>query len=637
MIRSTLIGLLFAGLLLPPSVALAADEGADGEFVISATRVLTPGGEVASSYTVITAEDIARSGKRSLGDVLRDVPGLHVVRQGGAGQLTSVFLRGTERRHVLVIVDGVEINDPIGVDRAADFAHLHVDNIERIEIIRGPQSPLYGSDAIGGVINIITKKGKGKPTVTITNEGGAHHTFRSLVGIRGGTGRLHYSAMLSRLTSDGISAADRKDGNREDDGYDNTTFTSRFGYSPFENLELEVFLRGIDAASDLDNAGGAGGDDPNYRQDSKQVLTRAQATLSILDDRWIQTLGLSCGYIRRETRNDTDADHPSDVERSRYVGRTYGADWQNIFELHPTNTLIAGLECREERGRSRYFSDGAWGPFTDRFSTESARTQAAYIQDQVRLGDVFFASVGVRCDDHERFGSETTWRIAPIVHVTRTTRLKGTYGTGFKAPSLFQLFSAYGNPDLDPEKTRGWDAGVEQDLFGKRATVGLTWFRNDIEDAITYDYGTSRYGNINRAVTYGIEATATVKATDRLTFNSSYTRLYTEDKSTGEDLLRRAKHKITAGTNYRFLDRGNANLGVVYVGRRADMDYSTWPASTVTLRSYCLVNLAASYAVSDNVRVFGRIDNLLDKGYQEVLGYGTPGRNAHVGFTVLLN
>jgi len=606
----------------------------DKEYVIVAHRLPTPTQEVGSSVTVITAEQLAESGKKMVLDVLREVPGVDVV--GGPGQIASVFIRGAKSEHTLVLIDGVEANDPISPGRDYDFAHLTLDNVERIEILRGPQSTLYGSDAMGGVINIVTKKGKGPPKVSFAAEAGSHYTCHKTLTVLGGTDLFNYAAALSRLTSRGISAASQRDGNTEKDRYENTSFAARFGLMPLKELDLDFFARFIDAQADLDNFGGPGGDDPNNRQRTEEGFFRAQGTLRLLDDFWRQQLGLSYAQHRRTNRNDPDNDHPLDRERAHYHGELYKVDWQHTLNLHPSNDLTFGLEYEEERGRSRYASEGLWGPFTDVMREESAATRSVFLQDQVRLGDRFFATLGMRTDDHEAFGSKTTYRIAPVMHVTTTTRLKGSLGTGFKSPTLFQLFSSYGNPDLQPENSRGWDVGLEQDFWGKRLTLGATYFRNDFHNMIDYDYATSKYINVKEAMTYGVEATAALRPTDNLTFQASYTRQETEDRSTGEALLRRPKTKVSARVNYRFAQHGNVSVSVLYIGGREDMDFTDWPAQRTRLGSYTLLNAAASYDITKNVQVFARLENILAEEYEEVFGYGTLGRCAYAGVKVSL-
>lgn len=595
--------------------------------VVTATRVETPVEEIASSITVISSKDIERKEKSTVLEVLRAVPGLDVVQSGGPGHLTDIFIRGSKSEHTLVMIDGVEVNDPISPGRSFDFAHLPVDNIERIEIIRGPQSTLYGSDAIGGVIHIITKKGEGKPKFFLSAEGGSFTTFRESTGVSGGNKWVNYSLSLSRFDTDGISAANKKDGNYERDGYYNTSLSARLGFTPLENLDIDFILRYIDAKAEIDNFGGVGGDDPNNVQESKQFLFKTQVRLSLFDQVWSQKLGLALNDHNRDIKNKKDSQHPFDYEKGRYDGQLLKFDWQHHLQLHKTNALTFGLEYEREEGKSKYYWESLWGPGQSIFPKKTANIKGYYIQDQIKLWERFFGAIGIRLDDHSRFGTETTYRIAPAYLIKETeTKIKGTFGTGFKAPSLFQLFDpVYGNKDLKPEKSKGWDFGVEQDLLKKRATIGATYFRNDFKDLIDFEGG--RYINIAKAKAEGLELFTSVKPFDDLVLRFNYTYTDTEDKRTGEDLLRRPKNKLGLDLNYHFLKKGNANLGVIYVGKRDDKEWdpSTWTARRVKLDQYTLLNLAASYDITKNFQIFGRVDNLFDKDYEEVSGYGTPG------------
>jgi len=609
------------------------------EVVITATRIETLSEEVASSITVVSGDEIENKQKITVFDALRGVPGIDVVQQGGPGQVTSIFIRGAESAHTLVLVDGIEMNDPISPVRTYDFANLGTDNIERIEILRGPQSTLYGSDAIGGVINIITKKGKGRPVFTVSNEGGSFETFKESIGMNGGSQLINYALSGSRFNTDGISAANKKYGNHEEDGYENTSVSARVGLTPSEGFGADFILRYIDADTDLDNYGGPGGDDPNYMGKSKQLFFRTQASFALFNDLWEHEIGFSTADYERDYDNDPDPAHPSDLERSSYDSNILKFDWQNNVYLNDINTIIFGVETEEEKGKSYYYSESLFGPYTSTFTKKSARITGYYLQDQVKAFESFFATLGVRFDDHSKFGSKTTYRIAPAYLIRQTeTKIKASCGTGFKAPTLYQLYSSYGNRYLDPEKSKAWDIGIEQHLLKDILSLGTTYFRNDFNNLIDFDLSTSRYKNVFKAKSEGFELFASLKPINELMVRASYTYTNTEDKATGEDLLRRPKDKMGLDVNYHFLERGNINLNIIYVGKRDDIyfDPFTYSSTRVALSRYTLVNLAASYDITKNFKVFGRVDNLFDEDYEEIKGYGTPGFSGFVGIKVTL-
>jgi vitamin B12 transporter len=638
---------LLAALLCGPPAYAAQGQGEKekvqvGEVVVTATRLETPVREVASSMTVITGQEIEQEGKTEVLEVLRDEPALDVVRTGGPGGVTSIFIRGADSDQTLVLIDGIEVNDPI-FNRAFDFANLAADNIERIEVLRGPQSTIYGSEAMGGVINIITRRGGGKPRLTLSGEAGSFDTYRLASSLSGGYGPLDYSLGASWLDTKGISAASEKDGNKERDGHQNATLSARLGIKPAEALRLDLTARYTDSEKDIDNFGGPGGDDPNHVFETRQLLVRAGAGLTLLEGLWEQQLGLSLTDYDSDERNDPDPDHPGESLRSSFDSTLLKADWQHNLYLHETNTLTLGLEADEERGESSVASQSPFGPYTSEFAEETARTKSAYAEDQIKLWDRLFSTVGVRLDDHDQFGSKVTYRVTAAYIVKETgTKLKATYGTGFKAPTLFQLFDpTNGNPDLAPEASTGFDAGVEQVLWEDRLAFGATYFANDFEDLIEFVLldpvaFTGTFRNVSKAESRGVEVFASLSPTERLAFRADYTYMDTEDKTTGEQLLRRARNKFKLTANYAFSDRGNLNLGVSYTGQREDLDFSVFPSERVKLKGYTLVDLAASYGITKNLEVFGRVENLLDQDYEEVKGYGTPGISAYAGLKATL-
>lgn len=608
------------------------------EVVVTANRLETATAEVGSSITVITAKEIEQRQQTFLLDVLRSVPSIDVVQSGGPGGTTALFMRGANSAHTLVLLDGIELNDPSSPSGAFDFANLPTDNIERVEILRGPQSTLYGSRAMGGVINIITKRGKGDPTGFFSAQGGSFRTTTEKAGISGGTDRYNYSLGLSRFDSDGFSAAGKKYGNTENDGNHNTSIKSLLGITPTSNLTIDFIVNYLKNRTDLDNSGGVGGDDPNYVQKNEQLSLRSQADLTLFDNRWQQRLGVSLNKLNREVTNGIDAAHPSDLSLGTFDGRGVTVDWQHTLHLHESNSLTLGIESKEETAKSDYYSESAWGPYSNPSEEHTARTTGYYLQDQLRLWDAWFTTLGVRLDDHSNFGTKATYRFTSAYSIKQTnTTVKGSYGTAFKAPSLDQLYApGYGDKNLNPERSTGWDLGIEQSLPGRNITMGATYFHNDFDDLIIYNSTLNKLGNIARATTRGVELTASVRPVDELSLRASYTYTMTKDKETGLELLRRAKNKVNVDGNYRFQKNANLTLGIIYVGSRFDtvFDPNTFAATRVKMSRYLLANLAASYDVSKNLQVFGRVDNLFDKNYEEITGYGTAGISAFGGIKV---
>lgn len=620
--KHTVIALMWAILAVSGRVVDGEQAYTNIETVVTAARIATPSEAVGSSITVIEGSDIANKQKTSMAEVLKDVPGVHVVQTGGPGNPPSVFIRGAKSQHTLILIDGMEINDPSSTGRGAYLTVFDTENIDRIEVLRGPQSCLYGSDAIGGVINIITKTGKGPPQFWVTGEAGSFSTFKESTGVRGGNDTVNYSFTATRIDSEGISTAREEDGNTEKDGYWQTSLSGRIGLTPSDDFGVDLFVKYFDAETEYDAGGGVGGDNPDNVATRESFFVRSQAHLDLLDSSWRQKLGASLAT------HDRTYDTPSSV--SQFDSQLANVNWQNDLYLGDANVVTLAVEFEEEEAE------------TDSLNKVSAGTLGGFVQDQIDITESFFAGVSARLDDHEKSGTEVTYRMAPVYMFRETgTRLKATYGTGFKAPSLYQLYAPasgwgnIGNEDLEPEHSTGWDIGVEQSLLENKLRVGTTYFFNEIEDMIDFENG---YVNKSKAEIKGVEVFSKVRVTDGLSLNASYTCTDAEDKSTGEALIRRPRDRAAVGVNYKWGRKANVSMSVLYVGTRDDKywDSTMFRSVDAELSAYTLVNVAGSYMFTDNIKLFGRIDNLFDEDYEEAKGYGTPGIGAYAGVKVTI-
>jgi vitamin B12 transporter len=615
------------------------------EIVVTATRLETPAKEIASSVTVITKERLEQSKKATVLEALQEVLGVSIIQNGPPGGAASVFLRGANSEHTLILMDGVELNDPISPSRSFDLAHLTLDNVERIEILRGPQSTLYGSDALGGVVNIITEKRKGKPKFSLSSAAGFYGTIVTSGGISGSTERMYYSLGTSYFRSDGFSAARASyEGNEEKDGYRNLSLWGRLGFRLFDNFDVDLIVRTMKTQTDIDNFGSAQNDDPNNVQDYNALFIKTQIRNLMLNNRWELKLGLSLVDYNRQNENPTDEAHPLDSEDGFFKSKLFKIDWQNNLFLHETNTFTVGIDYQQEQGESEYNSDGIFGPFSSIFPSKRAHVTGFYLQDQIRLANRFFATLGLRLDDHSQFGSAVTYRLAPAYFIEGTqTKFRATYGTAFKSPSLYQLyapgtlFGPIGNTELNPEKSTGWDIGVEQQLLDGKILLGVTYFYNDYKDLINFGF-LQGYMNIGKAESRGAEILIQASPLDDILFNATYTRTEAKDKDTEADLLRRPKHKLTANLNYNFLKKGNLHLSFIYIGERDDeyYDFVTWTSTRETLPGYSLLNAALSFNFTSNFQIFCRLDNIFNKEYEMIKGYGTPGFSVYGGVNFFL-
>lgn len=644
-VSTALAAILAASLLLPQDNSEEEDQvpPLQHQVVVTATRLETPMREIASSVTVISRQELERMKKTSVLEALQDALGLTVVQSGPPGSAASVFLRGANSEHTLVLLDGVELNDPISPARSFDLAHLTLETVERIEILRGPQSPLYGSDALSGVVNIITRKGEGTHRLSLSSLAGSYATVLHEVSIGGRPGNFHYYLGASLLQSSGFSAASAEyEGNSERDGYRNLTLSGRIGYQPKETLGFDLVFRRFETRTEVDNFGGAFGDDPNNVQEYNSLFLRGEARSLLMANRWEQKLGISIVDYDRHHQNPQDPAHPFDQEKGYFNSRLFKLDWQNTLFLHEANTLIFGVERQQEEGESEYHSETSWGSFTSIFSLRKAWTTGIYIQDQARLAQKLFAALGVRVDFHSEFGPSFTFRFAPAWLMEKTrTKLKATLGTGFKAPSLYQLFAPatlfgpIGNENLRPERTTGWDVGIEQQLFGGRAFFEVIYFRGDYKDLIQFDF-LQGYTNIGKAVSRGFEILAQAQPHPDIMIKLAFTRTEARDENSGAALLRRPRNKFSAMMNLPFTGKGSIHLSLLRVGEREDIDFSSPPYGEVTLPAYTLLNAVLSYHLVQNVQIFLRLDNIFNTRYEMVKGYGTPGFSFSTGVNISL-
>jgi vitamin B12 transporter len=596
------------------------------DIIVSATKIETSYKHIASSVTVITAKDIQNSQHTTVLDILRTIPALDVVQAGPQGGQTSVFIRGANVHHTLVLIDGVVANDPISPTRAFDFATLTTDNIERIEILRGPQSILYGSNAMAGVISITTKKGAEKPAFSLASSAGTYKSFNNNVDFSGDFKKINYSFSLSHNQTNGISAAKLLNNRGEKDGYNGIFFSSRMGFSPTTNSSIDVIMRYLDTKADIDNSGGAFGDDPNNTLNQKQAYTRVQARIVALSSLWEQKFGISITDIERTNNNPIDTYHPTSDSRTVNNGGMTKFDWQNNLYISTDNILTISAETETETGTSE-----TTGNYPEKFNKKIARTSGIYIQEQYSWKNLS-ASLGVRTDHHDKFGTVTTYRIAPVYFAEKTgTKVKATFGTGFRAPSLYQLYSIYGDEHLKPEKSRGWDAGIEQFLFNEKASIGITYFSTDYQQLIDFDFTTFTYKNYWKSASNGIEVFSASEIFGRLKVSTQYTYTIAKDKITKEPFIRRPKHKAGLNATYHITPKTQATVGIIAVGKRTDNDYSVYPANRITLGSYILTNIALEFGITSHLKLTGRIDNLFNKQYTEVLGYSSYGRGVFGG------
>lgn len=603
----------------------------------TATRTSTPISQVGSSVSVVTSEQIAQRGITSVADALRLLPGVDVVQAGNPGSVTSVFIRGATSEHTKVLLDGIPMNDPITTGRLFDFSALAIDNIERIEIIRGPQSVLYGSDAIGGVINIITVKGKGPWQKRFGAMGGSYGTSRELLSLSGGNSQIYSSWAGSYFDTRGFSSADKRLGNNEKDAFHLGNLSGRMGWTPYSNLDVDFVFRMNRGDVNIDDTGGIGQDDPNQKNFTEQIATRTQIRYQGIEELWEQKLSYSTAHHHRQNIDPTDPLHPLDSFFSRFNGFTQLIDWQHNLLLLDNNTLTFGVSYQQEDGNSRFRGTSFFGPFVGNSPTRQLRDAAFYFQDQINIAEQLYMTIGTRQDHYSQAGTASTYRATVLWRMPTTqTAWRGSIGTGFKAPTIFQLYDAFsGEPNLRPEESRGWDVGVEQPLLDGDVVLGGTYFRNDFYDLIDFNPGNFLFFNVGRAQSHGAEVSTFFRLTETADATLTYTHLDTRDRATDLPLLRRPRDRMALTLNRKFRDnRLNWNVTFAYVGQRFDRDFTQFPAPRVVLSKYILLNSAITYDVTPRMQLFVRGDNLTNEVYQEVFGFGTAAISGYGGATI---
>ncbi len=610
------------------------------ETVVSASREPLPGARVGSAASVVTQSDLEARQTLTAVDVLREVPGVAVSRTGSFGGQVDVRIRGAESNHTLVLIDGIKVNDP-SLGQSFDFSQLPAGDIERIEVLRGPQSSLYGSEAVGGVINIITKRGRKGLEASSFVEGGSFRTLAGGAGARLGTEMLKAAFHWNHLQTAGISSADRRNGNGESDPFRINVFSGTATLTPSEYVEFSFAGRSskslghIDAFQDgftlpcLANGVCIATDDRSFYK-FEQLFGRADGTIKLFDGRLTNRTGVTYGWTQNDSVSATFGGLFTNKSRRRRI------DNQTTLRLNTPD--IANAEHRFtflfEHERQSVLSSSSFGFF------EQAITSKSYVGEYaLALWERLFLTGSVRFDDNDFFQDRTTYRTTGA-YVLRewNARLHASAGTGVKNPDLFQLFGRFPgftpNPNLKSEQSFGWDVGVEKSFWGPRATVDVTYFRNRITDRIVATTANVR-NDIGVTHIQGIEVAAKVRPLPGLEMGGAYTYTDAEDPE-GNQPVRRAKHIGSVFATYTFdKERARIHVNARFNGPQRDTIFlSDFTTRTVDLRGFVLLNIAASYKLHDGIEIYGRIENVLNQKYQEVFSFGTPGIGAFAGVRV---
>lgn len=606
-----------------------ADEGPD-TIVVTANRAPQPLDRIGQSISVVNSAKITRRQTATVAEILRTLPGVAIARNGGIGTVASVFIRGADSEQSVALIDGVKLNDPSAPGGGFNFGTLLIGNIDRIELLRGSQSVLWGSQAIGGVVNMITRAPTEALAVNARGEFGYRNGAQIVGNVSGKIGPLSASGGGGYLRTDGISAFSEARGGRERDGYRNYGANANLSLALTEAIAVDARgwysegKVGIDGFAPPSFAFG----DTAEQSRTREFVGYAGARAALLGGRFRNRVGFAYTDTRR--RNDNQG-----VETFAARGRNERLEYQGIFDIADGWQATAGLE----RETSRFTSSSFGGAAT----VGRARIDSVYGQLVATPIRGLTLTGGARRDDHSRFGGATTFGASGVYAIGASgLTLRASYAEGFKAPSLFQLQSAFGNASLRPERARGWDAGIAAQALGGRVEAGVTYFRRTSTDLIAFiscgapltgicvDRPFGTYDNVARARADGVEATLTLRPVEALHVQANYTLSNAVNRSPGinfgKQLVRRPRQTMNALIDYRWGFGLTTGATLTYVGASLDD-----VANVTKLAGYVLADLRLSYPVTRHIALYGRIENLFDERYETAFRYGQPGRAGYVG------
>ena len=628
-VLATAIVLSASSLVIP---TVSAGEAEIQEVMVSASLVPIAANKSANAITVIDREQLRNRAALSVSDLLRDVPGLAVSRSGVQGSQTQIRARGAEANHLLVLIDGVEANDPSQSDEL-NWGVLAADDIERIEVIRGPQSSMRGSDAMAGVVNIITRSASAPFSAAAFTEVGSFSTKRSGFNLGAKKDNFDIRLGVSDTQTEGENISRTGD---EKDGYENTSINLKAGLQLSDELRISVAARHSDGMNEFDADNDFDGfiEDQDAVSEFRNSTMRLQGDYSSADGRWQHKLMVAQSNNDNEAFADGTLGNvtASTKDQIQYIGSLF---WNNGAQR---------LSFLAEREEEDYKQRGPlnWGLDPNQDRERDTDSFALELRTDIS-DDLSFAASG-RHDDNSEFDSANSFRVEAIYQLNDGLRLRSAYGTAVKNPTFTERFGFYtnfiGNPNLEPEESSSWELGMDKQMG--ELSLSATLFDTELEseiDGFVYDPATFAYTSGNKegkSQRQGVEFTASVNMSDNLVINAAYT--YTDsveaDGAGGyKDEIRRARHTGSLNLAWQAMDNLQINTNAQYSGSQTDTYFPPWPtpSQTVTMDDYRLININANYSASDKLDIYLRLDNLLDDDYEEVFGYQTLGFGASLG------
>lgn len=594
----------------------------DFEIIVTANGITQRRDEAGQAISVIDEQMLATRQTSVISDILRSVPGVSIARNGGVGSATSVFIRGGDSSQTLVLIDGVRINDPSSPNAAFDFGALLTGNIGRIEVLRGPNSVIWGSQAIGGVVNIQTLEPTEPFTLKARGEYGYQDSVNLQANVAGSTGNVSGSIGGGLFRTTGISALA---GGSERDGYRNASANGKLKINFTKDIALD--FRGYYNRGEVQFDSGFP-PSPNSlpETDNEQFLGYVGLRVALFDGRLTNRIAYSRTDI---SRNGSDAERPLNFNVNAIKATLDRFEYHGAFDVSDAAKLVFGVE--HERSFARiFFPANGPGAVPDRARTS---VTSAFGQLLFKPLDGLTLTGGARYDGYRDYGGQTTFgaNFAYSPNDGRTL-IRGTYAEGFRAPTLTEALLPFGNAALKPETAKSFDLGVEQSLANGTIRASATYFRRDSRNLITFSFDTFQSENIAKARGEGIEFGLALRPTETLDFAANYSFIDATSRSPGSlgnRLARRPKQTLNLSGDWQ------SPLGVS-IGTTVTLTSDTFDdlGNGVGLDGYALIGLRAAYRVNDRVELFGRIENLGDENYQTASGFNSLGRNAYVGARV---
>ena len=601
------------------------------EAVVTANKFEQKQSQTGKVVTVITKEQLEKSSGKTVAQVLNEQAGITI---NGAynvtGSVQTVFMRGASSGRTLILLDGIPVNDPSMINNEFDLNLFSINDVERIEISKGAQSTLYGSDAIAGAINIITiKKDVSKPfNIKLTTGLGNKNSVRNNIQLYGKAGKLSYTTRFAKLRTDGFSAAN--DSTRvkdfDNDGYDGNVINAGLQYQVIPSLLVKTFIQHSQYKAEIDAGGFA--DEKDYKIKNSNLLSGAglnfkKGIVNIIAN-------YQYGELNRAYKNDSLFVRPfgTKFESNKYAGRTQYAELYGNVTATKWLTILAGVDYRWGNMNQQYFSLSSYGPYSSSFKDTSLHQTSVYGSILLNaLNKKLNIEIGGRSNKHSRYGMNSTYTFNPSFNISKSWRVFGSIASGFKAPSIFQVFDAFsGNVDLNAEKSTNFEIGLQQShsIISSR----VVYYHRDIKNGIDYNYSTSKYFNFVKQTVKGLELELSARPTQKLNISANYTLIIgneqTQSRKSFNDtsynhLLRRPKHNINLNIGYQFSKGLFASISAKSVSSRYDV--GGYKNEDVLLDSYFLLSAYAEYKWGSNVKFFVDVQNVTKKKFFDIRGY----------------